>query len=237
MTLSPMLDAELSNARCVSAPPIADETRDWSDVLRHVPPQDFERGDRIEGRYFVRIASGLVQARRSFADGHQVGMGIYGSGEYLFGADPLTVLSATALIQAWTGEQFQRAMTEAPGVCIAFLAERMGIATERAAMLANCKYLMKQRLALVLIRFALRFGTRNENGSFTLPALTQEALAFEIGTSRELVTGCMAALNKWPNGVPAERAIYYDRKAITIFPEKLRNAAGLPELTEEEHGR
>jgi CRP/FNR family transcriptional regulator, cyclic AMP receptor protein len=68
-----------------------------------------------------------------------------------------------------------------------------------------------ERLTRALIRFAARCGTRGEDGTVTMPALTHELLSKYVGTSREIVTHHMNQFRR--NGY-----LQYSRDGISLNP-------------------
>lgn len=224
-SLSPILAHELNPANFASINAMDDEPLGWIDILRYPAAQPFERHANIEGAYFLQVVTGLVQVVRDLPHGQQAGLGIYGPDAYLFAMDRVTVLSKEASVMTWTQEEFERAVrrAEGPGVCIAFLAERLGAMTER--QVAYSVYKVPQRLALVLLHLADAMGERDQDGAYTLPGITHHVLASEAGTTRAIAT-------KFLNEFRQARAIRFNRKAITVRPDVLRRAAKLPKVEE-----
>lgn len=219
-TLSPILDYELSPSSCggiTTATGTTGTTRDLSDVLRGVAPKEFVKTAVIEGAYFLYVVDGLVQAYRDLPNGNKMGLGIYGPGACLFGTDRVRVLSKTAEVMAWDRAEFARAVlnNDGPAICIAFLSAALQARTNWLVTMASGT--KARQLAALLLDLAARIGTQNKDGGVTIPGMTHDVLSSELGTTREIVTGQM---NTWRLG----GVLHYDRKAITVYPDKLRKA-------------
>jgi CRP-like cAMP-binding protein len=72
-----------------------------------------------------------------------------------------------------------------------------------------------ERVVHSLLRFAVRLGTRTEDGSIKIPPLTHQVISEYVGTSREIVTFQMNRLRQ-------KGYLRYSRKGIYVFAEALR---------------
>ncbi len=72
-----------------------------------------------------------------------------------------------------------------------------------------------ERVVRSLLRFADRLGTRTEDGSVKIPALTHQVISEYVGTSREIVTFQMNYLRQ-------KGLLRYSRKGIQIYVDNLR---------------
>ncbi len=211
--LSPMLDHELSNA---AASPVLS----FNDLLRQVPAKEIHKGDVIQDAYFVQVLDGLVQAYRNLPKGHKVGLGIYGPGAYVFGSDPIRALSTTVEFLTWDQAAFEAAVRTPEGqrVYAEYLALHLAHRTARLVTVAGQDN--RQSFANLLLDLGAIWGIEERAGSLTIPAVTHEALSWEVGTTREIATMLMRSFR-------SAGAIHYDRTAITIRPDVLRKVAGL----------
>lgn len=221
--LSPILESELAaDPRYVgttraSQPPA--DGLDLSDLLRHVPPYQLEKGAWLDGFHMAFIVSGLVHLVHGKPDQTQIGFGIYGSGAYvLLAGDAITALTKGTLVQAWTGADFELAVSKQPALAPSVLSDfyRCELAAMRRRALMHAGY-SKQRMIRVLLELAERLGAPTDLGGLTMPPITHEALARELSTSREMATLELNQLKR-------ARAIYYSRAAFTVYPERLREA-------------
>jgi CRP-like cAMP-binding protein len=65
-------------------------------------------------------------------------------------------------------------------------------------------------VALALIRFSERFGTKAEDGSICMPAFTHQEISQYVGTTREVVTHYMVEFRR-------RGFIKYSRREVTLY--------------------
>src|SRR5262245_36458929 len=165
------------------------------------------------------IVVGRVKVSRLADGGRQVLVNIYQTNEF-FGESAFVHLPqrpevATALdnskLMTWTVSMVQKLVLRQPRLGVAFvqmLAQRTTEFTQRIESLSADS--VAQRLARCLIRLSERMGMPQEDGSVKMVHFTQELLAEDVGSSREIVSQYMNQFRK-------QGYVQYSRKGIVLY--------------------
>jgi CRP-like cAMP-binding protein len=179
------------------------------------------------------VLSGWVKVATSTPDGHEVIRGLRGAGELigegaaLYGRPRSATLSAMGQVKALTvaADRFTIFLEQHPHAA-RLLIGTVGHRLDEADRWASAQVSADgaQRLALLLIELAERYGQRIPGGAIVVqPALAQQELAHLIGTSRETAA---RALRKWRE----QKIVDTSWKKITIIdPPALRRLASGPQ--------
>jgi len=171
------------------------------------------------------ILEGRVKVSRLAAGGRRVLVNIYQTNEF-FGESALVHLPqrlevASALdnttLMTWNMSEVEELAVRQPRLGIAFaqmLAQRTTEFTRRIESFnAND---VAQRLARCLISLSERMGTPQEDGSVKMVHFTQELLAEDIGSSREIVS-------KYMNQFRKQGYLRYSRRGIVLYRDAFEN--------------
>lgn len=201
------------------------------DALVYLPRKavmHFARGQTIydesrpsAGLYLV--VQGRVKVCSTVEDGSQVISGLYHAddffGESAFLGGDASGERAIALDNAstmcWSVAEVEDQIQRQPKLGVALIQMLVGRCMdfeERLQSLALDK--TPERVALSLVRLAMRHGKRFEDGSLRIPPLTHQFLSEYVGTSREIVTFQMSHLRR-------QGFVRYSRKGIDVYPEAL----------------
>jgi CRP/FNR family transcriptional regulator, cyclic AMP receptor protein len=202
------------------------------DALIYLPRKsvvEYRRGqviydeDHPSGGLYL-VVQGRVKVSVTMEDGSQCVTGIF-CGDDFFGACALlgetthreraTALETTSLM-TWSAIEIEEQIERQPKLGMALiqlLVERCIDFESRLQSLALDK--TPERVAVALLRFAGRFGTRGADGAVRIPPFTHQLLSEYVGTSREIVTFQMNRLRQ-------EGFLRYSRKGIEIHAESLR---------------
>jgi CRP/FNR family transcriptional regulator, cyclic AMP receptor protein len=196
-------------------------------VCRAIRPGEalFRQGEPCRGLYLV--LEGLVRTYRANGDGHEQVIGVFGPGESLgevslFDDGPYLasarVVEDGRVLFLPLGE-VQALYQEHPQVALAVVRQ---LGERVRALVALVDRLALQdvptRVAAAVLQFAGESSALRSGGAFRLPR-TQEALAAELGTTRESVSRALRTLRR--AGVIGQRGA---RIAI-LDPEGLRRLA------------
>jgi CRP/FNR family cyclic AMP-dependent transcriptional regulator len=172
-------------------------------VLRHYRPGEwlFAEGEPCEGLFVIE--SGEVRIFKSSPGGREQVLGIEGSGNSVAelpvfdgGAYPASAAALTEVTIRYIPKQDFRAFClEHPQVALKVLKVVGGRLRRLVDVIEELSFTtVRQRFAALLLRLALRKGERTARGvEFTLPATNQE-LASQLGTVRELVSRNLSSL-------------------------------------------
>jgi CRP-like cAMP-binding protein len=201
------------------------------DVLAFLPRKDILEYQRNQTVYDEQnptsglslIIEGRVKVTTTIEDGTAAVVGIFGAEEFfgelvLIGRHDSHRERATAMenttLMSWSAEEIEAQIASQPKLGLALIQILVGRCLdleERLQSLAFDKTL--ERVAWGLIRFT-KLGTRQRDGSVSIPPLTHQFLSEYLGTSREMVTSNMNELRRLG-------FLRYSRKAIEIYPEAL----------------
>jgi CRP/FNR family cyclic AMP-dependent transcriptional regulator len=206
--------------------------RELEDALVYLPRKsvlEYRRGqviydvDHPAGGLYL-VVQGRVKVSITMEDGSQTVTGIF-CGDDFFGECSLlsnkgpqeraTTLETTTLM-CWSSTEIEEQIERQPKLGMALiqvLVERCLDFEERLQSLALDK--TPQRVALSLLRFGERLGTRSADGAVRIPPFTHQLLSEYVGTSREIVTFQM-------NHLRQQGLLRYSRKGIEIFTDSLR---------------
>lgn len=207
---------------------------DVANLFKQARKTSFKKGDILlrpydETEYVHTLLSGLVKVYTIDAQGNE-NMGIiYGRGDVFPIGWIIQERHQHAYFQAMTDCEiallpkgiFLEQLKVNPMLAFAViqkLLEQIYVYAARANNL-GLRY-ARERLAYRLLVLCARFGTRQPDGSITIPHITQQDLASTINVSRENVNREIIRLEKM--GI-----VSYTRSAITIYqPNALRKELG-----------
>jgi CRP/FNR family transcriptional regulator, cyclic AMP receptor protein len=211
-----------------SADAVSRSKEDPLEYLPCSPRLTFSKGQMIydlnrPATSLFLILSGKVKASRCTGEGRPTVIDIYMPNEF-FGESSLLRIarpseSAVAYeetqVMIWTATEIEDLSTTRPRLAIAmvqWLAQRSAEFTDRIESLALED--IGRRLARSLVHFAERIGSREDNGTIQMVALTHEFLAQYVGTSREIITQYMNRFRK-------KGYLQYSRRGISVHPDAL----------------
>jgi CRP-like cAMP-binding protein len=213
--------------------------RELEDALNYLPRKQparyrrmqviYDQGQPSSGLYLV--VQGRVKCSTDLDDGSQAALGIFGQDEF-FGEVSLignnghneraTALDDT-MVMLWPADEVTSLMEHQPKLGVALVQLMVNRCVElehRLESLANDK--TPVRIAKAIIHFADVAGTREQDGTLTVPHMTHQLIAEYVGTSREIVTFQMSQLRQ-------RGFVSYTRKWIKVYrdalAEELRNLA------------
>ena len=171
------------------------------------------------------ILEGRVKVSRLAAGGRRVLVNIYQTNEF-FGESALVHLPqrlevASALdnttLMTWNMSEVEELAVRQPRLGMAFvqmLAQRTTEFTRRIESFSASN--VAQRLARCLISLSERMGTAQEDGSVKMAHFTQELLAEDIGSSREIIS-------KYMNQFRKQGYLRYSRRGIVLYRDAFEN--------------
>lgn len=186
----------------------------------------FREGDSCRGLYLV--VEGMVRTYRANPDGQEQVLGVFGAGESLGEAalfDEGPYLASARVVQS--GRALFLPFSEVhvlyqthPHVAHAVVRE-LGLRVRALATLVDQLALqdVPTRVAWAILRYAEESGDLERGATFRLPR-TQEALAAELGTTREGVARALRGLRS--AGVISQRG----PRIQLLDPVKLQKLAG-----------
>jgi len=206
--------------------------RELEDALTYLPRKhvtEFRRGEIIYDQEkpstgISLVIQGRVKVSTNLENGSQVVIGIYCDDQFfgetgLIGAsahaEKATALEPTSLM-TWSTAEIEEHIEHQPKLGLALIqmvVNRCLDFEDRLQSLALDK--TPGRIALTLVRFAEKMGTRGEDGAVKIPPLTHQLISDYVGTSREIVTFQMNQLRQ-------QGYIRYSRKAIEVYADALR---------------
>jgi CRP-like cAMP-binding protein len=204
--------------------------QDIASYLPRKPIQEFARKHTIYGpgqpsKNLYRVLSGSVVISNSF-DGASpmvtqiVGpSGLFGEGLLIGSVDESesAVVLDQARLMSWSCTEMEQVILRDPRLGMALLAyfvKRCAQLNARLEALAFRK--TPERVMLALLQLAETIGKPN-NGGMRLAALTHQAIAEYVGTSREIVTSQMSELRR-------AGMLQYSRKFIDVNVGMMREA-------------
>jgi hypothetical protein len=200
-------------------------TDDLLNYLPRVQPSRYVRGETLPQQAITYVETGMVHVAAILpGTGESAGLGFHGEGALLVGGRDvvITVLRNDTMIMGWNVVDIALHRNGAPRAYLDLLAAHV---EHLHARLAESRLYLPQRLAVTLLRLAAGpLGEQASDGVVKLPALPQCELAREVNTTREIVT---LHMRQWKN----QRAVWYDRKGIAVYPERLREVAKLEGVT------
>jgi CRP/FNR family transcriptional regulator, cyclic AMP receptor protein len=213
------------------ANPIA--TREIEDALMYLPRKgvtDYRMGqvifdENLPSKGLHLIVQGRVKVALPFDDARQTVVDIFTTDDF-FGESSLlgrgqsferAVALDNVTLMSWTGAEIQDQVERQPrlGIALLQMLVKRGLEYEgRLQSFALDK--TPERIIRSLLRFADRLGTRAEDASVKIPALTHQVISEYVGTSREIVTFQMNYLRQ-------KGFLRYSRKGIQIYADSLRD--------------
>jgi len=189
-----------------------------STIVAHKKGQLIYRQDQPSTGIYL-VIDGRVKVARLANNGRQTIVDIYRTDDF-FGESALLGLprrpeQATALenckLMAWTAAEIGEIAQMQPRLAIALLQVVVQRSLEYGHRIESFSIdNTGRRLARTLIRFSLRLGAAEPDGSFRMAPLTHELLAQYVGTSREIVTHYMNVFRR-------QGYLRYSRKGIVLF--------------------
>jgi len=205
------------------------------DVLAYLPisaTRQYVKGQVIYGpdapsESIHLVVSGKVEISRIAGNGRELLLEIMRP-EELFGESafldvPHRFEQATALettkVMTWTISQVERLLVTQPRLAVALMQVLIQRNIEFIRLIDSfSSETIERRLARTLMRFSERLGTRQEDGSLRMMALTHLLLSRYVGTSREIVTRYMNVFRR-------QGFLTYSRQAIVLYRDAI-NASG-----------
>jgi CRP-like cAMP-binding protein len=217
-------------------------TREIEDALMYLPRKgvtDYRRGqtifdENLPSKGLHLVVQGRVKVAIPLDDGSQTVVDIFTTDDF-FGESSLlgagySLERAVALdnvtLMSWTNAEIEEQVERQPrlGIALLQMLVKRGLDYEgRLQSFALDK--TPERIMRSLLRFADRLGTRAEDASVKIPALTHQVISEYVGTSREIVTFQMNYLRQ-------KGFLRYSRKGIQVYTDSLREY--LKTRTEEE---
>jgi CRP-like cAMP-binding protein len=191
-----------------------------SRIAEHRKGQFIYRQDQPSTSIYLVIA-GRVKVARLASDGRQTVVDVYQTDDF-FGESALLGLprmpeQATALentrLMAWTVVDIGNIAQTRPRLAIALLQIVVQRSLEYGHRIESFSMdNIGRRLARTLIRFSLRLGAAEPDGSCRMGPFTHELLAQYVGTTREIVTHYMNVFRR-------QGYLQYSRKGIYVYRE------------------
>ena len=165
------------------------------------------------------VVEGKVKVSRQ-ASGLEVIVDIYKTDEFFGEAalagpgrrEEIAVAVDRTRVMGWTCQEIEDASAARPRLALALLQLMVRRTADFEARIESfsCESIT-QRLMRSLIRFADRFGHKDDDGCIKMNALTHEFLSQYIGTTREIVTHRMSQFRR-------DGYLEYSRSGISLHP-------------------
>ena len=201
------------------------------DVLAHLPissTREYSKGEMIYGpgtrlNHIYLVVGGKVALSQMLEDGTEVLLEIarpdelFGESAFLDiprGAERARAIEKVTLMM-WAISDVEDLVMKRPRLAVALLqvlAQRNIEFTRRIESFATEG--TERRLALSLLHFSERLGSREADGSVRMMPFTHEMLARYVGTTREVITQYM---NRFRN----QGYVNYSRKGILLYRDAL----------------
>ncbi|MBB6099529.1 CRP/FNR family transcriptional regulator [Deinobacterium chartae] len=183
----------------------------------------YRMDDPADALYFVK--EGLVKISKFFPNGKEAILGVVGQysafGELLLTPEERRPTQAEAIepttLIVLPRSELQNLLEKRPTIALKFvrlMAERLFEAQSWSAEVSA--YSAPERIASLLYRLALEFGTPQQEGTEISLKLNQEDMARMVGATRETVSHCLSRLKK-------RGAIVRGRSPILVNVEKLQD--------------
>jgi CRP/FNR family transcriptional regulator, cyclic AMP receptor protein len=189
-----------------------------SNIVAHRKGQLIYHQDQPSTSIYL-VIEGRVKVARLANDGRQTIIDIYQTDDF-FGESALLGLprrpeQAAALentkVMAWSAAEIDEIARTKPRLAIALLQIVVQRSLEYGHRIESFSMdNIGRRLARTLIRFSLRLGAGEPDGSYRMAPLTHELLAQYVGTSREIVTHNMNVFRR-------QGYLQYSRKGIVLY--------------------
>lgn len=177
----------------------------------------FLQGEPVDSVYFLR--TGMVKATRTSEDGREQIMSILYPGDFFphvgflgGGPAPGTTMTMTeTVLSVIRREDFLRLVKENPTLFVNLLQtleRRIRILQDQVESLGLRS--VPSRLAGILLQLAEERGEKRKNGVFVRLPLSQQELAYMVGTTRETVSRVLSELRR-------QGAISLERDGILIL--------------------
>jgi len=189
-----------------------------SNIVEYKKGQLIYRQDQPSTSIYL-VIDGRVKVARLTNDGRQTIVDVYQTDDF-FGESALLGLprrpeQATALedakLMSWTASEIDDISRTRPRLAIALLQIVVQRSLEYGHRIESFSMdNIGRRLARTLIRFSLRLGAAEPDGSCRMGPFTHELLAQYVGTTREIVTHYMNVFRR-------QGYLQYSRKGIVLF--------------------
>jgi CRP/FNR family cyclic AMP-dependent transcriptional regulator len=131
-----------------------------------------------------------------------------------------------ARVMSWSREQIEETVESRPKLAVALLQ----LIARRSVEFGNriesfSSESIEPRLKRTLIRFAGKFGERDEDGTVRMDAFTHELLSQYVGTSREIVTHHMSQFRRDGFLTYSRAGIILHARAMTEWQAMVQKAA------------
>jgi CRP/FNR family transcriptional regulator, cyclic AMP receptor protein len=190
------------------------------------PVRRFRRGEVIydesrpsKGLHLVRegLVKVIIPSSKTLVD--MVGVGeFFGERSYGKAARPeCAVALSKVVLMSWTFAEIEEQVQREPRLGIALLqwVAKRGI-DYKSRLQSFALDDMRERIAWTLLRFAERFGDRDEYGSIKISHCSHQLISEYVGTTREIINLHMRRFRR-------ESLLRYTRGAISIDADALRS--------------